>query len=176
MQEFAPLITGLLESGQIPQRVTHNDTKLNNVLLEEGTNEELCVIDLDTLMSGSALYDFGDYVRTAARVGTEDEPDLSKVHFSSELYEACLRGYLASAGEELNQCEKEHLAISAVVITYEIGLRFLTDYLLGDHYFKVKHDRHNLERSRVQFQMVREIHALLPQLNDMLTLIEATTD
>jgi Ser/Thr protein kinase RdoA (MazF antagonist) len=168
LRDLAPIITDLLESGKIPPRVTHNDTKLNNVLLEEGTYEGLCVIDLDTLMSGSALYDFGDYVRTAARIGAEDEPDLAKVHFCTDMYEAALRGYLEAAGSALNDVEKEHLAVSAIVITYELGLRFLTDFIQGDTYFKVKHPRHNLDRTRVQFKMVKEIQRHLPLLNDLL--------
>ena len=151
--------------------MTHNDTKLNNVMLEDETQVGVCIIDLDTLMTGSALYDFGDYIRTAGRIGAEDEKDLDQVSFSMEMYEASLSGYLESAGETLNDAEKENLAVSAIVITYEVGLRFLTDYLMGDTYFKTKHDTHNLERARVRFKMAREIKKYLPELNALINTI-----
>ena len=168
LRKYAPIITDLLASGKIPGRVTHNDTKLNNVMLEDGTQQGVCVIDLDTLMTGSSLYDFGDYIRTAGRIGAEDEPDISKLSFSEDMYEASLRGYLETAGEALNQVEKDHLAVSAIVITYEVGLRFLTDYLMGDVYFKTHHAEHNLERARVQFKMVKEIEKRLEKLNQLI--------
>jgi Ser/Thr protein kinase RdoA (MazF antagonist) len=165
LRKYAPAITELLDSGAIPYRVTHNDTKLNNVMLEDSTNIGVCVIDLDTLMTGSALYDFGDYIRTAGRIGAEDEKDLDQISFSQEMYEASLKGYLETAGDALNDVEKQNLGISAIVITYEVGLRFLTDYLMGDTYFKTKHETHNLERARVQFKMAREIKKHLAKLN-----------
>ncbi|WDE95802.1 aminoglycoside phosphotransferase family protein [Lentisphaera profundi] len=167
LRKFAPAITDLLAAGSIPHRVTHNDTKLNNVMLENETNIGVCVIDLDTLMTGSALYDFGDFIRTAGRIGAEDEKDLDKISFCHEMYEASLKGYLETAGEALNDVEKENLGISSIVITYEVGLRFLTDYLMGDTYFKTKHETHNLERARVQFKMAREIKKHLSQLNEL---------
>jgi hypothetical protein len=168
LRKYAPVITDLLASGKIPGRVTHNDTKLNNVMLDEETQEGVCVIDLDTLMTGSSLYDFGDYIRTAGRIGAEDEADLNKLSFSEEMYEASLNGYLEAAGSTLNQVEKEHLAVSAIVLTYEVGLRFLTDYLMGDTYFKTHHETHNLERTRVQFKMVNEIKKRLDKLNQLI--------
>jgi hypothetical protein len=166
-RKYAPIITDLLASGKIPGRVSHNDTKLNNVLLDDETQEGVCVIDLDTIMTGSSLYDFGDYIRTAGRIGAEDEKDLSRLSFCEEMYEASLKGFLETAGEALNQIEKDHLAVSAIVMTYEVGLRFLTDYLMGDAYFKTHHDSHNLERTRVQFKMVNEIEKRLDKLNKL---------
>ena len=165
LRKYAPAITDLLDSGAIPHRVAHNDTKLNNVMLEDKTHVGVCVIDLDTLMTGSALYDFGDFIRTAGRIGAEDEKDLDQVSFCMKMYKASLRGYLESAGDTLNDAEKDNLAISAIVISYEIGLRFLTDYLMGDTYFKTHHETHNLERARVQFKMAREIKKRLAELN-----------
>ncbi|MDD7986401.1 aminoglycoside phosphotransferase family protein [Lentisphaera marina] len=165
LRKFAPAITDLLNSGAIPARVTHNDTKLNNVMLDDESHVGVCVIDLDTLMTGSALYDFGDYIRTAGRIGAEDEKDLDKVSFCQEMYEASLKGYLETSGDALNEVEKQNLGVSAIVITYEVGLRFLTDYLMGDTYFKTKHETHNLERARVQFKMAREIKKNLNSLN-----------
>ncbi len=167
LRKFAPAITDLLDSGEIPHRVTHNDTKLNNVMLEDQTNIGVCVIDLDTLMTGSSLYDFGDFIRTASRIGAEDEKDLAKISFSMDMYKASLRGYLETAGNALNDNEKDNLAVSSIVITYEVGLRFLTDFLIGDTYFKTHHELHNLERALVQFKMAREIKKRLDKLNQL---------
>lgn len=140
--------------GIIPERVTHNDTKLNNVMLDDATMEGVCVIDLDTVMPGLTLYDFGDMCRTATRPTPEDERDLSKVEMQMGMFEALVQGYLSSAGSFLNKAEVDHLVFSARLITYEIGLRFLTDFLQGDMYFKTHRDGHNLDRCRVQFKMV----------------------
>lgn len=140
--------------GELPERVTHNDTKLNNVMLDDHTGEGICVIDLDTVMPGLTLYDFGDMCRTACRPAAEDELDLSKVTVRVDMFEALARGYLSSAGDFLVKAEKERLAFSARLITFEIGLRFLTDYLEGDKYFKIHRPSHNLDRARVQFRMV----------------------
>ncbi|OPZ25066.1 MAG: N-acetylhexosamine 1-kinase [Lentisphaerae bacterium ADurb.BinA184] len=150
-------LVDLQRAGRLPERTTHNDTKLNNVLLDDGTGEGVCVIDLDTVMPGLVLYDFGDMVRTAARPTPEDERDLSRVVVSVPMFEALARGYLASAGAFLTPCEREHLAFSARLISFEIGLRFLTDHLDGDAYFKIHRPGHNLDRCRVQFAMVRSI-------------------
>ena len=169
LKSYAPIITDLLSNGSIPSRVTHNDTKLNNVLLNEESLTGICVIDLDTLMTGSALYDFGDYIRSSCRLGSEDERDPKRISFSKEMYQASLRGYLESAGNTLTPIEKEHLAISSIVISYEVGLRFLTDYLMGDTYFKTNRETHNLERARVHFKLVKEIKKRLPELNGLLT-------
>jgi hypothetical protein len=146
----------LLEAG-LPERVTHNDTKINNVMLDEATGEGLCVIDLDTAMPGLALYDFGDMVRTATSRAAEDERDLSKVGMEFGLYEALLRGYLTTAGGFLTKDERALLAFSGRLITFEIGVRFLTDYLAGDSYFKVHREGQNLDRCRTQFALARSI-------------------
>jgi len=143
--------------GVIPQRITHNDTKLNNVLLDDKTGEGVCVIDLDTVMPGLSLYDFGDLVRSCTNPAAEDERDLSRVNMQMRMYEALVRGYLSSAGETLNETEKAHLAVSGKLITFETGLRFLTDYLQGDTYFKVHREGHNLDRCRTQFKLVGSI-------------------
>lgn len=142
-------------SGQARTRLTHNDTKLNNVLLDGDTGRGLCVIDLDTVMPGLPLYDFGDMVRTATATAPEDERDLRRVSVDEKLFEAVTAGYLSSAGPLLSDAEKEHLAFAARLIVFEIGLRFLTDYLEGDVYYKVHRPGQNLDRCRTQFKMVR---------------------
>jgi Ser/Thr protein kinase RdoA (MazF antagonist) len=150
-------ITGILLDAGLPERITHNDTKFNNVLLDNKTGEAVCVIDLDTVMPGLALYDFGDMVRTTTSPAAEDEQDLSKVRMQFPMFEALVRGYLESAGVFLTTAEKKYLAFSGKLITFEIGIRFLTDYLAGDTYFKVHRDGHNLDRCRAQFKLVESI-------------------
>ncbi|MCD4830943.1 MAG: aminoglycoside phosphotransferase family protein [Anaerohalosphaeraceae bacterium] len=147
----------LVEQGGVPIRITHNDTKINNVMIDDKTNEGICVIDLDTVMPGLALYDFGDIMRTTLSPSAEDEQDLSKVFMEMPRFEAVLKGYLSTAGRFLNKAEKEHLAFSGKMITLTIGTRFLTDYLAGDTYFKVHRDGHNLDRCRTQFKLVQSI-------------------
>ena len=146
----------LLDSG-LPERVTHNDTKFNNVMLDDASGEGVCVIDLDTVMPGLALYDFGDMVRTTTCLATEDELDLSKVRVEIPMFEALVKGYLTSAGSFLTPAEKQLLTFSGKLITFEIGIRFLTDYLVGDSYFKVRRDGHNLDRCRTQFKLVQSL-------------------
>ena len=146
----------LLDAG-LPERVTHNDTKFNNVMLDDATGEGICVIDLDTVMPGLALYDFGDMVRTTTSPTREDEQDLSKVTMQFHMFEALVRGYLDTTGGFLTRAEKDLLAFSGKLITFEIGLRFLTDYLSGDTYFKVHREGHNLDRCRTQFKLVTSI-------------------
>ena len=146
----------LLEAG-LPERVTHNDTKLNNVLLDEATGEGICVIDLDTVMAGLAAYDFGDLVRSATCPAGEDERDLSAVGMRLPMFEAIARGYLSVAGEFLTPAEKQLLPFAGKLITFETGIRFLTDYLSGDCYFKVRRDGQNLDRCRRQFKLVESI-------------------
>lgn len=150
-------ITSVLLDAKLPERVTHNDTKFNNVMLDDTTGEGICVIDLDTVMPGLALYDFGDMVRTATSPAKEDERDLSKVVMQFPMFEALVRGYLSTAGDFLTPAEKRQLAFAGKLITFEIGLRFLTDYLAGDVYFKVHRDGHNLDRCRTQFKLVESI-------------------
>lgn len=151
------VLIDLLASGELPVRVTHNDTKLNNILFDEKTNKGICIIDLDTVMPGLALYDFGDSIRFGANTASEDEKDVSKVSLSLPLYEAYTRGYLKSAGTSLTAQEIEYLPFSAKLMTYECGMRFLTDYLNGDTYFKTAYPEHNLVRCRTQFALVRDM-------------------
>lgn len=145
--------------GEIPERITHNDTKFNNVMLDEKTWEGICVVDLDTVMPGLALYDFGDMVRSATAAAAEDEQDLRKVRMRLEMFEALASGYLSEAASFLNPGEREELVFSGRLITLEIGMRFLTDYLQGDTYFKIKRPSHNLDRCRGQFRMVESMEA-----------------
>jgi hypothetical protein len=153
-EPMVDVLLNLHARGQLPERVTHNDCKLNNVMLDDTTAEGVCVIDLDTVMPGLALYDFGDMCRTTACPTLEDERDLSKVEMRMDMFEALVGGYLASAGEFLNSVEKDHLVFCASLITFEIGIRFLADHLAGDRYFKVHRPAHNADRARVQFKMV----------------------
>ena len=150
-------ITSVLLDANLPERVTHNDTKFNNVMLDDKSGEGICVIDLDTVMPGLALYDFGDMVRTTTSPTKEDERDLSQIGMQFPMFEALVRGYLASAGGFLTKEERRHLAFSGRLITFEIGIRFLTDYLAGDTYFKVHREGHNLDRCRAQFKLVESI-------------------
>jgi Ser/Thr protein kinase RdoA (MazF antagonist) len=161
--EVGVIVDGLRD-GTLPERVTHNDTKLNNVLLDDVSQEGVCVIDLDTVMPGSALYDFGDLVRTSTSPAAEDETDLSKVRMQLPMFAALLKGYLASAGGFLTPREKELLPFAGKLITFEIGLRFLTDWLEGDTYFRIKRPNHNLDRARTQFKLVESIEAQLPAM------------
>ncbi|MEG1755308.1 MAG: aminoglycoside phosphotransferase family protein [Clostridia bacterium] len=148
-----------LEDGSLPLRVTHNDTKLNNVLLDEQTGESVCVIDLDTVMPGLIAYDFGDSIRFGTNTAAEDEQDLRKCHFSMELYEAFARGYLAHAGSALTDAEVLSLPMGAILMTLECGIRFLADHINGDVYFKIHREGHNLDRCRTQFKLVAEMVA-----------------
>jgi len=161
------VVVDALRDGTLPERVTHNDTKLNNVLLDDVTQEGVCVIDLDTVMPGSALYDFGDLVRTSTSPAAEDETDLSKVTMQLPMFEALVRGYLASARGFLTPREKELLPFAGKLITFEIGLRFLTDWLEGDTYFKIKRASHNLDRTRTQFKLVASIEEQLPAMREI---------
>ena len=162
-----PLASALVGAG-LPERVTHNDTKINNVLLDDATGEGTCVIDLDTVMPGLAAYDFGDMVRTATCPAPEDEVDLSKVEMQFPLFEALARGYLTSAGGFLTKAEKQSLAVAGKLITFEIGIRFLTDYLSGDTYFKVHRQGHNLDRNRTQFKLLESIERQEKQIEELL--------
>ncbi len=155
-REEAARIVTMMAKGEIPERITHNDTKINNVMLApDGSN---VVIDLDTTMPGSALYDFGDMVRTSSAAAAEDEKDLSKVYSKKEYFEALVKGYLAQA-KFLTPAEKANLAFSGRLITLTIGIRFLTDYLAGDTYFHTAYDDHNLVRCHTQFKMVESMEA-----------------
>jgi len=162
------IVVDLITSGKIPERVTHNDTKLNNVMIDDETGEGVCVIDLDTVMPGSVLYDFGDSVRIGASTALEDEQDLSKVDISLDMFDCLASGYLEVARNFLNPVEIEYLAFSAKLMTFECGMRFLTDYLDGDNYFKVHREGHNLDRCRTQFKMVGEMEQKSEQMNNIL--------
>ena len=146
-----------LATGEIPLRVTHNDTKINNVLIDAATGKGICVIDLDTVMPGLSAYDFGDSIRTGANDCAEDEPDQSKVHFDLHLYEVFAKGYLSTAGASMSMAEKKSLAWGARLMTLECGIRFLTDYLEGDHYFHINYEQQNLNRARTQFKLTADM-------------------
>jgi hypothetical protein len=152
-------LVDLLESGDLPARVTHNDTKINNVMLNDADGAGICVIDLDTVMPGTVLYDFGDQVRTTTATAAEDERDLSKVQFRLDMFESLVHGYLDAARAFLVPSELKHLGFCGRLITFEIGIRFLTDFLEGDVYFKTHRDGHNLDRCRTQFEMVRQMES-----------------
>ena len=151
------VLTDLIKSGDLPLRVTHNDTKLNNVLFDKNSGEGVCIIDLDTIMPGLSLYDFGDAIRYGANTAAEDEKDLDRVHFSLEYYRAYREGYLSQAGDSLTEKEKELLPFSARLMTLECGMRFLTDYLNGDVYFATAYPEHNLVRARVHIKLINEM-------------------
>ena len=146
-----------LRDGKLPLRVTHNDTKLNNILIDRDTHEGICVIDLDTTMPGLSINDFGDSIRFGANHSKEDEKDLSKVNFDIELYEAYTRGFLEGAKGSLTAAELEYLPWGARLMTLECGIRFLTDYLDGDHYFRIHYADQNLDRCRTQFKLVKDM-------------------
>ena len=147
----------LLEKGELPLRVTHNDTKSNNVLIDEETGKGLCVIDLDTVMPGLAVNDFGDSIRFGASTAEEDEKDLSKVSCDLELYDLYTKGFIEGCGGTLTPMEIKCLPLGAKVMTYECGMRFLADYLAGDVYFKTDYPTHNLDRARTQFKLVADM-------------------
>ena len=150
------IFTDLISEGKLPVRVTHNDTKLNNVLFDNETNEGICVIDLDTVMPGLSLYDFGDSIRFGANKTIEDDPDISKVGIDLNLFEAYTKGYLSSCGDKLTDKEKELLPVSVKILTLELAIRFLTDYINGDVYFKTLYPAHNLDRCRNQLALVKD--------------------
>lgn len=151
------IVVDLIEKGEIPVRVTHNDTKLNNIMFDSETKTPICVVDLDTVMPGSALYDFGDAIRFGASTGAEDEKDLSKISMDLNLYEKYVKGYLSTAGKSLTEKEIEFLPFSAKLLTFECGMRFLTDFIDGDVYFSTSYPEHNLDRCRTQFKLVADM-------------------
>jgi len=156
-EEAAGALTALQDAGDIPERVAHNDTKLNNVMFDEHSGRAICVIDLDTVMPGSVLYDFGDLVRSATISAAEDETDLSKVRMRMDYYEALVEGYLSTAMDFLTEAEVGNLSMAGKIITIEVGLRFLTDYLSGDEYFRIHRADQNLDRCRAQFALAASI-------------------
>ena len=153
-----------LESGELPLRVTHNDTKINNILMDAKTDQPVCIIDLDTVMPGACAYDFGDSIRFGASSAEEDEKDLDKVYMRLDLFEAFTRGYMRAVGKTLTKAEADSLSIGSIVITFETGIRFLGDYLNGDVYFKTAYPEHNLVRARNQFKLVADMEKKLPEM------------
>jgi hypothetical protein len=165
------IILKLGKEGKIPLRITHNDTKFNNILLDEN-DKALCVIDLDTVMPGYVHYDFGDAIRTAANTASEDEKDLSRIRMNINLFKAYSEGYLSETGKTLNDVEKEYLAFAPRLITYTIAVRFLTDFIDGDNYFKIHHELHNLQRARAQLRLVMSMEE---QCGEMKSIIRNLT-
>jgi hypothetical protein len=169
--EEMKIILRLGKEGKIPLRITHNDTKFNNILLDEN-DKALCVIDLDTVMPGYVHYDFGDAIRTATNTASEDEGDLAKVNMNIDLFRAYSEGFLSETGSTLNDIEKEYLAFAPRLITYTIALRFLTDFIDGDNYFKIHHEFHNLQRARAQLRLVASMEE---QFSEMQKIIKKLT-
>ncbi|MBE6741481.1 MAG: aminoglycoside phosphotransferase family protein [Ruminococcaceae bacterium] len=165
------ILVDLIDDNKLPLRVTHNDTKLNNVMFDEKTLECVCVIDLDTVMPGLALYDFGDAIRFGANTAADDEKDLSKVGINLEYFKAFAEGFLSECGDTLNQCEKDYLAFSAWLLTTELAMRFLTDYLNGDVYFKTNYSEHNLDRARNQMQLALSMEEHMQEMKEIINLI-----
>lgn len=161
------ILTGLIDAGALPLRVTHNDTKLNNILFDKATNEPVCVVDLDTVMPGLSLYDFGDAIRFGANTAAEDEKDLSKVSLDLNLYEQYVKGYLSTAGESLSETEIEYMPLAAKMMTFECGMRFLTDYIDGDVYFRIAYPEHNLDRCHTQFALVKDMEDKFEEMKEI---------
>ena len=164
----ACVVTSKLADGTLPTRVTHNDTKLNNVLIDDDTLKGICVIDLDTVMPGSLLYDFGDSVRFAANHGAEDDEDLSNVWLDLSLFKEYASGFLCGVGDSITKAEKELLPMSVFLLTYELALRFMTDYLNGDTYFKIKYPEHNIVRTRAQIRLMQDVDAKLGEMSEII--------
>ena len=167
-KKYAALITDAMAEGSVPLRVTHNDTKLNNVLFDDKTGEGVCVIDLDTVMPGSMLYDFGDALRSGASSSAEDERDLSKVKFDMDKFEQFAKGFLEEMKGTVTEKEIDLLPASALIMTYECGIRFLTDYLNGDVYFKTHRPGQNLDRTHTQFALVRDIESKFDAMKEVI--------
>jgi hypothetical protein len=165
--EEMKIILRLGNEGKIPLRITHNDTKFNNILLDE-RDKALCVIDLDTVMPGYVHYDFGDAIRTAANTAPEDETDLTKIRMDINLFKAYSEGYLSETGDTLNEVEKEFLAFAPRLITYTIAVRFLTDFIDGDNYFKIHHEHHNLQRARAQLKLVKSMEEQYEEMKNII--------
>ena len=162
-------IVKMLEKGEIPYRVTHNDTKINNILIDQDTDKALCVIDLDTVMPGSSLYDFGDAIRFCASTAAEDEPDISKISLDMRAFRLFTEGFLSETNGFLTEEELRNLPLGVLVITCELAMRFLTDYMDGDIYFKVRSPEHNLVRTRAQMALLEDMEA---KYDDMCRIVE----
>lgn len=168
--DFCDCVTKYIENGEVPVRVTHNDTKLNNIMIDCHSGEAICVIDLDTVMPGSALYDFGDAIRYGANNAVEDEKDLSKVYLRKDLFRAFTKGFLEEASSSLTERELALIPESAVLMTLECGMRFLGDYLNGDVYFGIRYPEHNLDRARTQLKLVND---MLENLDEMHAIVDS---
>lgn len=158
-EDVANVFPEMLDKKEIPLRVTHNDTKLNNIMIDDETGKGICVIDLDTVMPGLAMNDFGDSIRFGASTGAEDEKDLDKIWCDMELFDIYAKGFIEGCNGKLTEKEIDLMPMGAKVMTFECGMRFLTDYLEGDHYFKVHREGHNLDRCRTQFKLVSDMEA-----------------
>lgn len=172
-KDYTSLFTDMLAENKLPLRVTHNDTKINNVLLDEKTLQPVAVIDLDTVMPGLSLYDFGDSIRYGANPAAEDEPDLSKVYCDLQYFESFAKGYLQACGAALTENELRMLPYAGKMMALECGLRFLTDHLNGDTYFKIHRENQNLDRCRTQFKLVQDMEQ---KLEDMKQIIRRITE
>lgn len=166
-EDLAHRLCDQQERGELPLRVTHNDTKLNNIMIDETTGRGICVIDLDTVMPGLAVNDFGDSIRFGASTAAEDERDLSKVSCDLGLYELYVKGFVEGCAGALTEQEMDMLPMGAILMTYECGIRFLTDYLEGDHYFKTSRAGQNLDRCRTQFRLVKDMEEKLPRMREI---------
>ena len=171
-KEICSRLVNMIDSGELPIRVTHNDTKLNNVMFDANSTKAICVIDLDTVMPGLALYDFGDSIRFGANTAEEDEADLSKVSLSLDYFKAYAEGFLSEAGGSFNKAEKDNLAFASLLMTFECGMRFLADYLNGDTYFKTDYPEHNLVRAKNQFALVADMERKMDQMNEIIASVK----
>ncbi|MBR4450409.1 MAG: aminoglycoside phosphotransferase family protein [Clostridia bacterium] len=167
------VLTDMIERNELPLRVTHNDTKLNNVMFDNDTGKAICVVDLDTVMPGLSLYDFGDSIRFGASTAAEDEKDLDKVNFSMEYFRAYTEGYLSTAGKALTENEIKYLPFSSKLMTLECGMRFLGDYINGDTYFGISYPEHNLVRAKTQLKLVSEMEKNMPEMEKAVAEIRA---
>ncbi len=167
LKDEVSIVSDMLKSGELPVRVTHNDTKINNVLFDSDTKKAICVIDLDTIMPGSSLYDFGDGIRTSSATTEEDNPDTSKMGIDENVYAVYVKGFLDGTAGSLTDKEIELLPFSVKLLTAEVAMRFLTDYLEGDVYFKVKSPEHNLNRTRAQIKLVKDVEAKMDKLKEI---------
>ena len=167
-EEFCKTLENARERGTLPLRVTHNDTKLNNILFDAKTEEPVCVIDLDTVMPGYSVNDFGDSIRFGANTAAEDETDLTKVSLDLELFKLYVKGFIEGCNGSLTDTEIELLPVGAMMMTLECGMRFLTDHLEGDTYFKIHRENHNLDRARNQFALVADMERKLPEMREII--------
>ena len=166
-EQLAHTLVDLQDAGKLPLRVTHNDTKLNNIMIDNVTHKGICVIDLDTVMPGLSLNDFGDSIRFGASTAAEDEQDISKVSCDLHLFEVYVKGFLEGCGGALTDLEVEMLPMGAILMTFECGMRFLADHLEGDHYFRIHRENHNLDRARTQFKLVWDMEQKLSEMKSI---------